>query len=228
MVAWFIRWMMTKSSFPCSAIVSSAQSQLNGDAILSLSVASLPICDMPMRELLVADNCLPVLWENSGGLLVYQYASNKKSYVTGDHLDAKLIFDSALSLSVNAVKKLLVSDVVGLPYVLACLAREKNKPDKPSFLLDANTTLPVDLVPSRFIVNSLPAHVTASLSLLEDWGITARVACEPFKPGCYDAEFGLMLTEFVDGMDEPVYLLAAGQSDWLAKLPMSVDSKIEC
>ncbi len=39
------------------------------------------------------------------------------------------------------------------------------------------------LLPARFMVNPVPGHAIGALSLLEDWGIANRWACDVFKPG---------------------------------------------
>ncbi len=105
---------------------------------------------------------------------------------------------------------LLISEDVGISAILFLASRLRyNKNRKPFIIAGFETTLPFRAIPSQFIIHGIPDGITATIPLLEDWSIPARLASSKNLPGCFDGS----VTDLV--------------KSWMEELPYEQLSKIE-
>lgn len=209
----------------------SVQKQLNGDIILQLEFADLSDTSYSFVSFPQYNVKSPVIWIQLGRVSVYLssslYADTTISCLT-ENTKLQCALQPAMKASLDALADniLIVSDVAGLGYALGFLQRVRQLKKSVFYLLDADSPLPVDLIPSTFIVNSLPSWVTATLPLVEDWCIPARVAAQN-RPGCYEDGFVGMVEMFLQQASSSYTVFAAGKVSWIDQLPNVPDEKIE-
>lgn len=82
----------------------------------------------------------------------------------------------------------LSSDNDGVFGLLCWLFRYRHQLGKtpPRVFCAFEQPLPFRPQPSKFLTPELPAHVTAAIPLLDDWGIVSRIAHPAGLPGCHD------------------------------------------
>lgn len=91
-------------------------------------------------------------------------------------------------LSAPSRRALLLGDLSGLA-VLVFLAEQLRAAPvrvKTFAILGLDGEAPFRPAPSRLIVPGVPAWVTGTLPLFEDWGIAARLTSLTERPGCYE------------------------------------------
>jgi len=84
-------------------------------------------------------------------------------------------------------RPLLLGGGVGMPpmlFLAESLRRQKEV--RPQVLLASEVPFPFDPEPSRIIIDGMPAGVIATMPLLDDWGVPARLASNQGFPGCFD------------------------------------------
>jgi len=83
---------------------------------------------------------------------------------------------------------LLIGGGVGIPPMvfLSDLLRKQRKHYDPLVIMGSEVPFPFTAAPSQYIVPGLPDGVIAAMPLLEDWGITSRLATLQNYPGCFD------------------------------------------
>lgn len=92
-------------------------------------------------------------------------------------------------LTTPSPRALLLGDLTGLAALvfLADRLRAARVRVKTFAILALDGEAPFRPAPSRLIVPGVPAWVTGTLPLFEDWGIAARIACAgEDRPGCYE------------------------------------------
>lgn len=100
-------------------------------------------------------------------------------------------------------RPLLIGGGVGIPPMIF-LAQEIRHADwscQPLLLAGSETPFPFTPRPSQIMTPALPAEVIAAIPLMEDWGITSRLASLQGFPGChsgYVTELGRLWLESLD------------------------------
>lgn len=147
------------------------------------SVYQLPFSEAPQRlapgQWLLSDNRpLPVMKILDEALWVVsaELPAQKNFNVVGDSVG----FDHNVSA--------LSSDNDGIFGLLCWLFRYRQQFGKapPRVFCAFEQSLPFRPQPSKFLTPELPAHVTAAIPLLDDWGIVSRIAHPAGLPGCHD------------------------------------------
>ncbi len=72
----------------------------------------------------------------------------------------------------------------------------KQLPKNLFVIAEIQNNAPFKLQPSRIFSSLLPAEATATIALLDDWGIVARFVNENWRPGCFQGKLG-ELTKFI-------------------------------
>ncbi|MBN4080370.1 dihydroorotate dehydrogenase electron transfer subunit [Beggiatoa alba] len=83
---------------------------------------------------------------------------------------------------------LLIGGGVGMPPMIfiADEIQKQRSAYQPFMILGSEVPFPFTAQPSQFITPGLPADVTASMPLIEDWNIPCRLASLQGYPGCYE------------------------------------------
>ena len=99
-------------------------------------------------------------------------------------------------------RPLLIGGGVGLPpMVFLAEAIYQNKHIKPFVILGSEVPFPFQPSPSQTVVTGIPQDVTASMPLLEDWGVTNRLTSLQRFPGCFDGYVTDLARLWLDSMD---------------------------
>jgi len=85
-------------------------------------------------------------------------------------------------------RPLLIGGGVGIPPMiyLAEHIKDTAKNLNPLVLMGSEIPFPFKTQPSKTIINEMPADVTASMTLLEDWKITSRLTSLKNYAGCFN------------------------------------------
>ena len=221
----------SNSTIELLVTLQSVQAQLNHDAMLMMSYTDLPPADYFEIEFPQLNLRLPLIQCQDQRMTAYFSACIHPLTI----LD-RLIPGSSHHCRIWPVDKhsesgssgtcwQVLSDVAGLGYALGFMRRKKSSGQLRYYLLDADEELPVRLMPSSFLVNSVPPWVTATLPLLEDWGIVARIAAQN-RAGCYEDDYLEMVHKMAVENDIPCLTFAAGKREWLDKMDFKPDSAI--
>lgn len=84
-------------------------------------------------------------------------------------------------------RPLLMGGGVGMPpMVFLADQLRRDSAFKPFVVLGSEVPFPFTAKPSQFMVPGVPAHVTAAMPLLDDWGVPSRLASRQGYAGCLD------------------------------------------
>jgi dihydroorotate dehydrogenase electron transfer subunit len=84
-------------------------------------------------------------------------------------------------------RPLLLGGGVGMPPMLFMASNLRRlKGIKPQVLLASEVPFPFTPEPSSIMIDGMPSSVIATMPLLDDWGVPARLASNQGFPGCFD------------------------------------------
>ncbi len=103
---------------------------------------------------------------------------------------------------------------------LADVLRRDSATWQPLLLMGAEFEFPFTPEPSHILLEDMPDAVIATLPLLEDWGIAARLATRQERPGCYQGEITALVRSWLSALHPSLHaevaLYARGPSPLLA------------
>jgi dihydroorotate dehydrogenase electron transfer subunit len=99
-------------------------------------------------------------------------------------------------------RPLLIGGGVGIPPMvfLAEHLRTQGTTLQPLVLMGSEVPFPFRPRPSQIMVAGVPAHVIASMPLLDDWGIPSRLASLQGYPGCYEGYVTELARAWLDSL----------------------------
>lgn len=96
---------------------------------------------------------------------------------------------------------LLLGGGVGIPPIVFLAEQWRRRPDLTLFTaLGSEIPFPFQARPSQELAPAMPAGVIAAMPLLEDWGVTNRLASNAGFPGCYDGHVTDLGRAWLDGL----------------------------
>jgi dihydroorotate dehydrogenase electron transfer subunit len=99
-------------------------------------------------------------------------------------------------------RPLLIGGGVGLPPMVFLAERiYQNKEINPFVILGSEVPFPFQPAPSQTLVTGIPQDVIATMPLLEDWGITNRLASLQGFPGCFNGYVTDLVRLWLDSLD---------------------------
>lgn len=105
----------------------------------------------------------------------------------GDEINLLGPVGQPFRLNEDRSRPLLLGGGVGMPpmlYLAETLRRQKQY--RPQVLLASEVPFPFTPEPSQIMIEGMPAEVIATMPLLDDWGIPARLASNQGFPGCFE------------------------------------------
>jgi dihydroorotate dehydrogenase electron transfer subunit len=101
----------------------------------------------------------------------------------------------------NRPRPLLIGGGVGMP-PMVFLADElrAQKGFQPFAIFGSEVPFPFQARPSQFILPGVPAGVTATMPLLEDWGIPCRLASRQGYAGCHEGFVTDLARQWLNGL----------------------------
>ncbi|MEX2523377.1 MAG: dihydroorotate dehydrogenase electron transfer subunit, partial [Gammaproteobacteria bacterium] len=168
-----------------------------------------------------------------------------KAHGVGTRLLAKRKIDEVISLigpigvpfKLQGYRKypLLIGGGVGIPPMifLAEHMKEGNENIKPLVIMGSEVPFPFKTRPSQIMVAGIPDGVIATLQLLEDWNIPARLASLQGYPGCFDGYVTDLARHWLDGLGkdelEQVEIFSCGPTPMLkAVAALARDYNLPC
>ncbi len=116
-------------------------------------------------------------------------------------------------------RALLLGDESGWPLLVHLAARLRQGPERVKILvlLGTGREPPFKPQPSRIIVPELPAWVIATLPLLEDWNVPARLCAAEERPGCFEGSPLALAAVWLDALQgaADVAVYAAGSATFV-------------
>lgn len=122
----------------------------------------------------------------------------------------------------NRPRPLLIGGGVGIPPMifLADSLRRIKGAYQPLVLMGSEIPFPFKAQPSKIITSEIPDHVIASMPLLDDWNIPARLASQQDFAGCYKGTVTDLARIWLETLDKPslqeVEIFACGPHPMLA------------
>jgi dihydroorotate dehydrogenase electron transfer subunit len=118
-------------------------------------------------------------------------------------------------------RTLLLGGGVGIPPMVFLADRLRLDPHwQPVVMMGSEVPFPFRTRPSRFILPGMPEGVIASMPLLEDWGLPARLASLQGYPGCHEGYITDLARLWLDALPpaatQEVSLFACGPQPMLA------------
>jgi dihydroorotate dehydrogenase electron transfer subunit len=161
-------------------------------------------CDetLPMRRPLsimrVEDDCIEVLYKIVGEGLRLLSARRP-----GDSISVLGPIGQPFRPSPERPNSLLIGGGVGIPPIvfLADVLRRENGDRQPLAILGSEIPFPFDLQPSRLATPWLGPDINRTMPLLEDWGITARLATLAGFPGCFPGYVTELADRWLTGLE---------------------------
>ncbi len=162
-------------------------------------------CDesLPMRRPLsimrVGEDWVDVLYKIVGPGL--RLLSQKKE---GDSLSVLGPIGQPFRMSVDKPRTLLIGGGVGIPPMvyIADWLRQDDADWKPLAILGSEIPFPFPLLASKLETRWLDDDISATMPLLESWGITCRLATLAGFDGCFDGYVTDLADRWLSGLDE--------------------------
>ncbi len=162
-------------------------------------------CDesLPMRRPLsimrVGEDWVDVLYKIVGPGL--RLLSQKKE---GDSLSVLGPIGQPFRMSVDKPRTLLIGGGVGIPPMvyIADWLRQDDADWKPLAILGSEIPFPFPLLASKLETPWLDDDISATMPLLESWGITCRLATLAGFDGCFDGYVTDLADRWLSGLDE--------------------------
>ena len=160
-------------------------------------------CDesLPMRRPLsimrAGDDWIEVLYKIVGQGL--RLLSQK---VPGTAINVLGPIGKPFRLSRNRPNTLLIGGGVGIPPMvyIADWIRQQGGDWKPFAILGSEIPFPFELQTSSIAVAGIPDEVSATMPLLEDWGIPARLTSLQGYEGCFDGYVTVLADAWLDAL----------------------------
>ena len=99
-------------------------------------------------------------------------------------------------------RPLLIGGGVGMPPMIFIAESLKGEDRHPFVVLGSEVPFPFSPRPSQFVLKGIPDGVTASMPLLEDWGIPSRLASLQGYPGCHPGYVTDLARRWLDGLSD--------------------------
>lgn len=116
-------------------------------------------------------------------------------------------------------RPLLIGGGVGIPPMVFLANGLRSTTLSPFVIMGSEVPFPFRAMPSRIMVGQLPAHVTATMPLLEDWGIACRLASLQGYAGCFEGYVTELAEQWITGQDaqarEEIEIYACGPTPML-------------
>ncbi|RLA06430.1 MAG: dihydroorotate dehydrogenase electron transfer subunit [Gammaproteobacteria bacterium] len=107
--------------------------------------------------------------------------------VPGDEINLLGPVGNCFQLHDDYRRPLLLGGGVGMPPMLFLAeSLRRQKEIQPQVLLASEVPFPFNPEPSTIMIDGMPAGVIATMPLLDDWGVPARLASNQGFPGCFD------------------------------------------
>ena len=102
-------------------------------------------------------------------------------------------------------RPLLIGGGVGMPPMIFLAEWLRRDPAfRPFVILGSEVPFPFAARPSRLLMPGLPPAVTATMPLLDDWGIPCRLASLQGYPGCHEGYVTELAALWLDGLEAGV------------------------
>ena len=99
-------------------------------------------------------------------------------------------------------RPLLIGGGVGMPPMVFLAEALRDDPGfSPFVILGSEVPFPFPARPSQIVIPGIPAGVTATMPLLDDWGIPCRLASLQGYPGCYEGYVTELAAHWLNGLD---------------------------
>jgi len=155
---------------------------------------------------------LPVMGadERGGWLELLYHHGGGGLFVTGLRLAPPTAVAEPFQLVTQRPRPLLIAEDEGLAAAIFWASQLRREPSRqPLVLYATRRPFPSTPTPSRILVPGLPGGVIATIPLLDDWGIAARLASAVGQPGCFDGTLTELAGQWLVTLD-------ASQRDELA------------
>ncbi len=122
---------------------------------------------------------------------------------TGETLNLMGPIGNPFELHPERSRPLLIGGGVGMPPMifLADVARREKNSYAPFVILGSEVPFPFPPKPSGILIPGLPDGVIASMPLLEDWHIPARLTSTQGYPGCHEGYVTDLARLWLDNLD---------------------------
>ena len=160
----------------------------NGFEILRIDAGNASARAKPGCMASLGDAAYPVMRASSDmGWIEILTPQNAWQWPSGTAETITLLDGHAFTPSPERPIVLAVGNRLGLaPMVFLCDSLRRGSNVRITVLLGERHTFPFRPAPSRLIVPGLPAHVIATMPLLEDWHIACRLALPNERAGCHE------------------------------------------
>lgn len=101
-------------------------------------------------------------------------------------------------------RPLLIGGGVGIPPMVFLANLLRTNPLDPFVIMGSEVPFPFKVMPSRIMIPQLPAHVTATMPLLEDWGIACRLASLQGYAGCFEGYVTELAEQWITAQDPAI------------------------
>ncbi len=141
---------------------------------------------------------------------------------------------NSFTLSPTTKRPLLLGGGVGIPPILFYAEQLKKQSHlTPMVIMGSEIPFPFKTQPSKLIVNGMPSHVIAAMTLLEDLNIPSRLTSKQGYSGCFDGYIHelakLWLQELSDQQRSEVEIFTCGPTLMLkAVAELSRDFSLPC
>jgi len=122
----------------------------------------------------------------------------------GDTLSIMGPIGRPFRLDENYSRPLLIGGGVGMPPMIfiADAMRQNKDSFKPFVILGSEVPFPFKTQPSQIMLPGIPDGVIATMPLLDDWGIGARLASLQGYPGTHDGYVTDLARHWLDALDD--------------------------
>ena len=98
-------------------------------------------------------------------------------------------------------RPLLIGGGVGIPPMVFLADRLRTSAVRPFVIMGSEVPFPFPVTPSRIMIPQLPAPVTGTMPLLEDWGIACRLASLQGYAGCFEGYVTELAEQWIVAQD---------------------------
>ncbi len=102
----------------------------------------------------------------------------------------------------NIKRPLLIGGGVGMPPMVFLAESMKGSDKSPFVILGSEVPFPFQARPSAIMVPGMPAEVTATMPLLEDWGVACRLASLRGYPGTFEGYVTDLARRWLDALSD--------------------------
>ena len=125
---------------------------------------------------------------------------------TGESINVMGPIGNPFQIHKERPRPLLIGGGVGLPpMVFLAESIYQDREINPFVILGSEVPFPFQARPSATVINGLPQDVIASMPLLEDWGVTNRLASLHDFPGCYNGYVTDLAKLWLDSLDSSTH-----------------------